>query len=327
MECLTNLVGFDDCSVGVEPYKINHFLPANQLQELLHSGYTTVNNWVTATKKFASDRLIQDVLKAISPQVHMDTLLENGVAGRFNDNKIATTASSYAGIKIEYWDDRAYVKLRINKISFYGNYTGNIDFKVIDLMNGEELRSETVAVEAGKVSSKVVSIEVPVAMREADIAIVYDASAITSYKTTIAYNGCASCSNSRSVSRHATFSGVNLVSPFLLINGSSRNDTAGLSIEFSWLCDQAQWVCSISGALGLAMLYKTCYELLHSSLDSGSQFSNQQTTNYEQNVERMKSFEYNYIEELKKVITRVRIPDNKCFECNGRLAVRNRLPG
>jgi hypothetical protein len=217
--------------------------------------------------------------------------------------------------------------LNINKISFFGDFTGDIPIKVVDLLNGQEIATTTLTVVAGNVSSKTVNIEVPISMRETDIGIIYDAASITSYKTTISYNGCASCSNSNSISRYAHFSGMNVTSSFLLGDKSSRNDTAGLSVEYSFVCDQSQWVCSMVGSLGLAMLFKTLYELFHASLNSGSQMSNQQTTNYEANIERMTSFEYNYGQELDKVLRNARVPDNICFRCNPRVGVRNRLPG
>lgn len=327
MKCLTNLVGFDDCEVGTEPYKLNQFVSKEQLTELLSDSYTTVDAWVTATTLFAAQRLTTDVLSKMPSSIKVESLLENNTAGRFNDGKKETTATNYAGIYVRFYDWRAYVKLNINKISFYGNYTGNLEIKVVDLLNGQEIATTTIAVEAGKVSAKDVTIAVPIGMRETDIGIIYDASAITSYKTTISANGCSSCSNSGAISRYAHFSGMNVTSSFLMGDKSLRQDTAGLSVECSFVCDQSQWVCSIAGSLGLAMLYKTLYELFHSSLNSASQFSNQQTTNYEANVERMTSFEYNYGQELEKVTKNARVPDDICFRCNPRIGIRNVLPG
>lgn len=326
MECLTQLVGLDDCEVGTQPYKLNQFVSKEQLSELLSDSFATVDDWVTSTKNFAAQRLASDVLFKVDSAIKVETLLENNVAGRFNDGKKPTTATNYAGVYVRFYDWRSYVKLNINKISFYGNFTGDIEVKVVDLLNGQELATTTIAAVAGQVVQKTVSISVPISMRETDIGIIYDAAGIGSYKTTISYNGCSSCGNSGSISRYATFSGMNVTNSFLLGDKSARNDTAGLSIDYSFVCDQQQWVCSISGSLGLAMLYKTLYELFNSSLNSGSQFSNQQTTNYEQNVERMTSFEYNYGLELEKVLKNARVPDNICFSCNPRVGVINRLP-
>lgn len=327
MDCLTQLVGFDDCTTGTEPYKLNQFVSKTQLEELLSDSYATVDEWVTATKTFAAQRLTTDVLSKMDSAIQVESLLENNTAGRFNDGKKVTTAPDYAGIYIRFYDWRSYVKLNLNKISFYGNYTGDVVVKVVDLLNGQELATTTIAAKADKVVTKTVSISVPLSMRETDLGIVYDATDIESYKTTISYNGCSSCPNSGSISRYSHFSGMNVTSSFLLSDKSSRNDTAGLSVEYSFVCDQSQWVCSIQGSLGLAMLYKTLYELFHSSLNTGSQFSNQQTTNYEANVERMTSFEYNYGLELDKVLKNSRVPDNICFRCSPKVGVINRLPG
>ena len=327
MECLTQLVGLDGCTEGNEPYKLNQFVSESQIEELLSDAYPTVDDWVIATRKFAAQRLASDVVNKVSSAVHVETLLENNIAGRFNDGKKVTTATNFAGIYVHFYEWRAFVKLQLNSISFYGNYDGDIEVKVVDLLNGQELATTTITAVAGAVVTKTLSISVPIAMRETDIGIVYDASAITSYKTTIALNGCSTCSNAGAISRYATFSGMNVTSSFLLGDKSSRNDTAGLSVDYSFVCDQEQWACTMAGKLGLAMLYKTLYELFNSSLNSGSQFSNQQTTNYEQNVERMTSFEYNYGMELDKVLKHARTPDNICFSCNPRIGVRSRLPG
>ena len=327
MECLTQLVGFDDCAVGTEPYKLNQFVSKDQLTQLLSDSYPTVDAWVEATKKFSAQRVATDVLSKVDSAIKVETLLENSVAGRFNDGRKITTGPNYAGIGIRFYNWRSYVKLQINKVSFYGNHDGDIEIKVVDMLNGQELATTTITAEANKVVQKTVSISVPMGMQETDIAIIYDASAIQSYKTTLSHNGCSDCGNRNAISRYANFTGMNITSSFLLGDKSARNDTAGLSIDYSFVCDQEQWVCSVSGSLGLAMLYKTLYELFNSSLNSGSQFSNQQTTNYEQNVERMTSFEYNYGLELEKVLKNAKVPDNICFSCNPRVGVRNRLPG
>jgi len=329
MDCLTQLVGLDGCSDGSEPYKLNQIgLSQIQLEELIDDSYDNVTDWFVAMRLFAAKRLAADVVRKVASYVHADTLIENGIAGRFSDRRTIKTASDHCGIYVHLWNESTFLKLNVTKISFYGNHTGDIDVKFIDVGTGQTLATETVSAVANIVVNKVVNVEINSGMRELDLAIVYDASGgIESYDTTIYKNGCSDCGRTNSVSRYASFQGVNIESPFLNADRSARNDTGGLSIEWAWVCDNESWVCTFANRLGLPLLYKTAYEMLHYSINSYSQFTDQQVTNFENNRERMESFEFNYGMELDKALKNARVPDNLCFSCNPKVGVMTRLPG
>lgn len=328
MQCLTQLVGLDGCTTGNEPYKINQLgLSRVQLEELIDDSYASVDDWFIAMREFAAKRLAADVVKKVATSVHVETMIENGIAGRYSDRQTVTTASDHAGIFINLWNQSTFLKLNVTKISFYGNYSGDIDVKFIDVNTGKELDSKIITVFAGEVTDTPVNVEINSGMRDLDLAIVYDATGIESYKTTIYKSGCSDCGHTSSVSRYANFQGCNIASPFLNANRSARNDTAGLSIEWSWICDNESWVCTFATQLGLSMLYKTAYELLHYSLNSYSQLSDQQTINWEGNRDRMESFEFNYGLEMEKALAHARVPKNVCFSCDPKVGVRNKLAG
>jgi hypothetical protein len=329
MECLEKLIGLDGCTSGSEPYKLNQIgLSLKQLEELLPDGYKNVNDWLAGIQKLASEEMTRDIVNSVSSSVHVETLLENDVAGRFQSSRKETTGDKFAGIYFDVWNRSAYAKLQLSKIHFFGNHDGDIDIKVVNLLTGEEIDSVTLTAEADKVVSVAVDIEVKTSMRNLTVAVVYDATSVTSYNTTMSQSGCSGCGNSAGYrSRIASIHPLNIEEPFIESNKSVRNDTAGLSIDYAFACDASEWVCSISGMIALAYLYKVAYNLLTSSLNSGSQWSDQMTTQREMNEERVVFFEGKYAAEMEKFLKNARVPDNVCFTCNPSVAVINRLPG
>jgi hypothetical protein len=329
MECLSNLVGLDGCTTGNEPYKLNQIgLSLKQLEELLPDGYQNVNAWLDAVKKLAADELSRDVVNKVASSVHVETLLENDVVGWFQKNRQETTSSNFAGIFFDIWNRTAYAKLKISQIHFYGNHNGDIEFKFVDLLTGKELDTVTLTAVEDEVVSVPVDVEVKTAMRSLKVGVIYDASSVTSYKTTMSKSGCSSCGGSIGYrSRIASIQPFEIEAPFIDANISSRNDTAGLSIDYAFACDQHEWICSISGMIALAYLYKVGYQLLTGSLNSGSQWSDQMTTQRKMNEERTMFFEGKYAAEMEKFLKHARVPDNVCFTCNSAVGVINRLPG
>ena len=189
---------------------------------------------------------------------------------------------------------------------------------------GEEISEVTVSVQSGVVASKEINLDFPIT----SLAIVYDTTGIHSYKTTLSSSGCVSCgrNDSRS-SGFITISSKEIESPYVKNTLSSKNETSGLQVDYSIVCDPSLWLCSIRTELGLAMLYRTAYELLAYSLNSGGQFSNQKVTNSERNQERLTLFEYNYGQQLEKFLKSVKFPTGRCFECFRSITTVNRLPG
>lgn len=329
MECLTNLIGLDGCTTGDELYKLNQVgLSLGQLEDLLPDGYDNVDDWLVASKELAAKELSTDVVNFVSSSVEVQTVLENDVAGIYSERLRETTGTQFAGLYFDLWNETSYAKLQISSIKFFGKHAGDIDIKIINLLNGEELKSITITAVADKVVEVPVSIEVKSKMRDLKVAIVYDANGITSYETNMTNAGCASCGNRNGYrSNLASINPLNISSPFVIANKTSRNDTAGLSVDYSWVCDQEQFVCAMSGSLALAYLYKVAYNLIALSLNSFSQFSEQVTTNRENNEERAVFYQTEYESQMSKFLQNARIPKNICFTCNPKVGIRNVLPG
>jgi hypothetical protein len=329
MECLKNLVGLDGCTSGNEPYKLNQIgLSLGQLEKLLPDGYKNVPDWLEAIKDLAAQELSNDVINYVSSSVKVETLLENNVAGYYNERLKETTAPNYAGLYFDLWNRSAYAKLKISSIKFFGKHTGDVAVKIVNLLNGQEIDSVTIPAEADKVIEVPVDIEVKSKMRDLKVAVIYDASLITSYEATLVKSGCTNCGGSRGYrSSIASINPLNIVEPFIESNKTGRSDTAGLSIDYAWTCDQSEFVCSVSGSLGLPYLYRVGYNLIVSALNGFSQWSDQMTVNREQNEERSMFFEGRYASEMEKFLKNARVPKNVCFTCNPKVGILTRLPG
>lgn len=327
MECLTSLIGLKSVDDTDKVYLLDQIgITDTQLTDLRPSSYADNASWLTDVIKISAARLTSDVINNMHNSMKALTVLENAEAGEIRENKVETTHSDYVGFFIDAWDQQEYMKLVINKISLFTDHDGVVPVKVINTRTGQELASVDITCVAGENVVKDVRIEVPAPRKELQVAIVYDANGITSYKTTT-YGGCSTCGKGyKNVSAYASVYSINLVSPFLTVNKSQSKDTGGMMIDFTWECDLSYWVCTISNSLAMAMLYKVANELLTSSINAFEHFSDQTTTNYERNVERKDSFDFKYGEELRKVLHSTRYPKGKCFACATKTFILTRTP-
>ncbi len=327
--CLERLVGLGGCDTSNEPYKLQQVgISRERLEELIDSSYANVDEWFVDMRSFAIERLTADILSNIPQSMQSATLLESGVLGENRNNKqlIQGTAST-SGVVLDLYDKREYVKVSINSLSLYTNHTGDVDVSIYNILNGEVLTTVTVACEAGKVSSIPVNYEIPAFNKNLMVGVMYDNTGIDSYKTTIVNGGgCCGRGDYRATGLCNVYSAA-LESPYLKENIVRKNDSAGLTVDYSILCDNSAFLCGLGNVLGLALLYKVAYEMFTYSINGAGQFSNQQTTNYENNVEQMTSFEFNYGQELEKALKSIKYPVGKCFSCSPSVRVRNTLPG
>lgn len=330
MECLENLVGLQDCE-GTQnnPYQLQQVgLSRVQLEQLVDSSYPNIDDWFTDMRKLAAAKLTSDFTGNITQGIKAVSMLENGTVGQYQDNKQVVNTTTTAGIYMDLWNRREYVTFNINSISLYTDHDGDVDINVVNVRTGNVLDTVTITAEAGKIVTQTTSIKVPNYGQYLTLALVYDTTGITSYKTTISNTGCSNCGGGDTTnSRYAQFRSIDLPDPSLANNVKDRKDTAGLTIEYSFECDQVNWLCSASNQLGLAMLYKTAYEMLNYAINSGERFTNQNTVNYEKNIERRDNFEFQYGGELEKNLKSIKFPIGDCFKCFRRTQIRTVLPG
>jgi len=326
--CLEQLVGLNECTTEFG-YALNQLgLSPKQLDELLDDSYPNVEDMVDAMKNIAAKRLIADVTSGIPGSIKVNSMIENGSAGIFDDDKKTKTGGDFRGIRMQVRNSSEFVNLVINSVSLFLNHSGAITVRIIDLTSGQNVGTVELTAVAGEIVKVPCEISLPSSRQNIRLAVVYDATGITSYNTTIFNNGCSNCGGgSQFTSAYFSITGITATSPFLYQNTQVAQHTGGLSIEYSLQCATELWLCSARSLLGLPMLYATAVSIYEYAIFNTSQFSDQKTINFERNQQRYAIAQTEYQDKLQKVINSIQYPQGRCFVCDGRVSIISRLPG
>ncbi|MCA1763872.1 MAG: hypothetical protein LC664_12895 [Flavobacteriales bacterium] len=325
MNCLENLIGLSDCVDSTAPFLINDIgIDANQMRELMDASYANVDAFFTANRRTASRLLESDLYGRVPSQMKSQSVLEGNTVGMYPDQRKQFSGSGISGIKHRVYNDSNFLKIRIKEIRLFTDHDGDVDVKIYNVTTGQEVGSVTVACEAGKIASTQCDVEVQSLRQDLDIFIGYDVAGITSYN---AGNYGKFCCGNSFRSGWCTFQSATIESPFTSSEIKGANYSPGLTYDYEIVCDNLQWFCTHRSLFGMAMAYKTAISILENAMDSGGQFSNQKTTNYEKNANRLETFTAHYNDQISKSLRSVRFPRNQCFQCNTITEVTNRLPG
>lgn len=326
MNCLESLVGLEDCELSPAPFLINDIgFDYDQIGEFIDGSYQTVEDFFAANVRTAARLLESDIYSKLPAQMRSASVLEGNTVASYPESRKSFTGTGIAGIRQNFHNSGDYLKIRIKNIRLFTDHTGDIDVKVWNMNTGQEIGSTTISVEAGKIINKEVDIEIASQKQDLNLFIGYDTTGISAYNAELYRSGC--CGNYTFRSGFCTFSYGTIASPFILSSFTSGQQSPGLSFDYEIVCDNLQWICTHRSLFGMAMVYKTAIAILEHGLDSGSQFSNQQTTNYEKNVSRLETATNHYNDQITKSLASMKFPRNRCFTCETITSVHNRLPG
>ncbi len=326
MDCLTNLVGLDGCESSSAPYTLNQIgYSKGQLEEFMDDSYPTVDEFFNAIKKTAASMVVSDFFGMIASGSLSKQIVESGIIGKYSEGLKTTTNTGISGVAMRYYGQEEYWKINIDSVRLLLNYTGTIELNLYDLLTGEILQTVSVDVLPNKIATATFDLSVISNLQTKNLFVGYDTTGITAYEAKIK-TGCNGCGQSSAYSSSSGyFTGARIESPFTSV--TNLDQTAGLSVSYSVECNNDQFVCSIKSVFGVAMLWRTAMAALDYSNDSGGQYSNQKTTNHENNEARYTRAEYNYNNEIAKIIKQTRLPTNKCFACKQKIKVKSILPG
>lgn len=326
MNCLESLVGLEDCKLSPAPFLINDIgFDADQIGDFIDGTYQTTEEFFTANVRTAARLLESDIYSRLPAQMKTASVLEGNSVAAYPENRKVFTGAGISGIKQSFHNSSDFLKIRITNLRLFTDHKGIVEVKVWNLNTGEEIGSEPVTLEAGKVISKSVNIEIPSARQDLNLFIGYDTTGISSYDAKLVSSSC--CGNQTFKSGFSTLSTGVIESPYVLTSFSTSKESPGLSFDYEVVCDNLQWLCTHKALFGMAMVYKTAISILEHGMDSGSQFSNQQTTNYEKNVNRLETATIHYNDQITKALASMKFPRNRCFTCETVTSIYNRLPG
>ena len=328
-DCLEKLVGLDGCTEGSEPFKLNQIgYSVSQIEDFLDDSYATVDELFQSVRSTAAKMVSTDIISHMPKSVAAFTGLENRTVGVLPDNRELITQTGFVGVRLDFYNRSEMLNLRIGRIRIYAAFSGDVTLNVYNVMTGQIIGTATVTAVADNIVEINTDIRIVSNRQDLKLWIGYDSTGLgNAYKIQLDSRGCKNCSNRDSRSAFILSRMSSIAAPFTFNTLSSLNHTGGLSFDYTIECDFSAYACSLAGYLGLPMLYKTAMLLLEYGMKSGGQFSEQKTTNAENNDERYSQASFHYMEEMKKAISNMKFPVNRCFRCDTVTEIYNRLPG
>lgn len=322
--CLENIIALQGLCDPITPtsglYGTSIGISKDFISQVMTKDYPSELALWNEKKHLAIEEIASSVHAHLQSKYKTVSVSKNFRVGHINENKILVSGSELKGILYELCETDSYLNLFISEISLFTNYTGDIDINVYDLLQGIIIDTITVASVAGEVVTVYPSNKYFADKKHLSLFFAYDATGIDSYKTT-PKKGCVNCGGTSCIttSYNTIQAGtIPLASSPIKSSFTGLTETGGLSIIHSLECDHRQWLCGISGALGLPILYKTACKIIEHALyeSVNSRVNTNVTLNREILQERLTAYEFKARETLDSVLAHVRLPqDDKCFIC------------
>ena len=168
--------------------------------------------------------------------------------------ELVAAAAEHRGIQLRTCTNE-FIKTYIKSVSLFTDFSGTIPIKIIDLNQNKTLDTVNLTSVANEISTVVIEkeYESPV-----NLAVVYDATSIGSYKVSF---GCNTCAKWVRTSKFLEASSIKLTSPFIENNATNTTYTGGMILTYNINCDYDAWMCSFKGLLGMPFLYKVAAEI------------------------------------------------------------------
>lgn len=333
IECFENIIGIrTEC--GQAPVPSSGFyiqdLPginlkfADSVNQDEDSGYDLLSKKIG----MAGEYVASELRNKMQNYFLQNSVIENMVVGYYQDNMqpSAPIAGSYKGIQLEVIES-PHLSLFVSSLSFFGEYTGTLPIKVIDLTQGRVIDSFDVEVEAGQITIVDVYKEYKTQGQRLNLFIGYDSTGITAYKSTMFQNnligGCTSCRTVkyswanrfvRIWNRSVSTSG-----PLIENAMKSVNDSGGLSLTYSLSCSLDRWLCQMKNNLAFAILHRSGMEVIQEAKIS-NRFNSMLLLKKDEYDALYGYLETKYTESITNVFTNLRLPNDQCFRCNSKVS-------
>lgn len=288
------------------------------IESVITSDYDGIQEFLELKIDQAARMIQSDASAHFAGRINTTSLITSHRLGWTAKNMPTSAGGDWKGVEIALNNYTNYAAMELSSLSLQVNTNGSVPVRVYDLYQNKLLDTFTITAVSGQVVTIYPHVEYFSEGRPLHLFIGYDATGITSVKTTLLRDQC--CGNSTCTNEYLVAKGVtNSTGHFIAEDMTGIDHTGGISFTYSLRCDMGAWLCSFAQALKLPMAYKVASEMyLHGILDALNQRSSN-TTNL--NVEHMKEtqgfYEAKYKETLNSVLHNIRIPtDSACFTCN-----------
>ena len=329
LDCLTGVVGVRGCDAGNSLVYVNSLpgISVPDFDKAINSESRNAYTRIAELIQLAIAEVAQDVQGALLDKYELKTFIENDVVGYFRDDKVVMPAQvgSMTGLQVRV-NLTPYLKLFIRQIKLLCNFTGNVNIKVYDLIQGVLLDTIPINAVTGQIVTLPVDKEYYSDRQRINLFIGYE-SDFDAYKTLLsAYAddlGTSSIYNNSWMFFRGVSIGTNV--PKLRENLVGNSGTAGLSISYSVQCSFDEHLCNIKKMLAMPILYKTGSLMMKEM--KYSKRLNGVVTSYTQNHdELMKDYNNEYTLRMEQLFQNMVMPDTICFSCNAQAQSRVVLP-
>ena len=309
---ITPSSGLYGSSIGISRDFISQVMTKEYASELLF--------W-NEKKNLAIEEIASAVHASMQKKYKTVSVTKNYRVGHANENKTLVNGSELKGLLYELCETDSYLNLFVSELSLFTDYTGTIDVNVYDLLQSVIIDTISVPCTAGEISTVYPGKKYFADKKQMSLFFAYDATVINSYKTT-PKKGCANCGGSSCVttSYNVIQAGMIALSDQPIKSAfTGLLETGGMSIVHSMECDHRQWLCGISGGLGLPILYKTACKIIEFALyeSPNTRVNTNVILNREILQERLQAYEFKARETLDALLSNVQTPnDDKCFVCS-----------
>lgn len=325
-DCLYNLIGMDNLCVNIPStsgYYISQVgITKNFLSQIITKDFKDEEDFFIKKRDFAIDTLAKNIHTYFQPKYKAFSVVDQFSAGRILQNKnLVSPTGKYKGILFSLNAPKSSLDFFLSQIGFFGNYTGDVSIKVIDLIQGEIIDTFTIAAVANEVIYVNPLRTYKALNRRLQLFICYDDTGIDTYKVTLNDSTCSNCTAANRISNaYEAISSNTLNTSDSLIQSSlvSSEDTGGLIVTHSLQCNHTDWLCSRSNLLALPALYKTACEILQFALyeSPNSRTNTVESNNYDLLKERLKYTEGKFAESINSFLASAQTPDDEnCYRC------------
>ncbi len=331
LECLSSLIGLrggcEDISSDATTYldnkvtysELNDFVDQNDVAN------NTVSKLFSSLREQAATELVTDINENMASRYVAKTVVQSQELGDMGTSLTASAASAVLkGIRLQQYTSYPSYNFRVNRLGFIGSYTGNVTVIYYDGITGEQLATDTIAA----ISGQRVELSVNREFRREVITIVYDATAIGGYKTTV-QGGAGTCYSCRTAGKNKVNGycyGQGMTAPIgTPLTPTYLNDMGGLSVWLSVECDHQSWLCNIKQQLAIPMLYKTAELAMEYAVSNTSRENTSTVRDRGALKERHMMYNEIYKDKIKKALAAIVVPNNPdCFVCKrmNRIAVQ-----
>lgn len=331
MTCLENLIDvWDGCSARITGVMYVNDIPGFTMAKA--NAFTTQEDQtdLQALKdciRLASQEVENDVRSFVDPKVSMASVIDNAIIGQWAERrKVVPADTGYRGVRMEVAGGK-HVALHIQSVTIFpvNAYVG--DIKIFDLTQGIEIASIAVNLTGGQYNEVQIGQDFKVAGRVLDIAIAIDAAVTDVYQAEMKAGGCSTCSTSRLrmnsyvYAQPVSFQNV----PPVLNDVTQQGVIAGMSINYQLFCDSADFICSISSRLKMAMFYRAGIKIMDEILFS-SRLNSVTTVGRERAKELKNLYLSDYSTSMNNVVGNLSYPNNVCYNCAPRVQNITRIP-